>query len=265
MTIAFVDPPETAPDPSSPDFEQQMDDHLTFIRKWAPQLKLFAGEITPLVNSIATITALANNAGAWSELTGPYQGGTGVMHDGRFWFLEEAVTDITAHEPGVSGVWAQGASEVPEQFNAEHTFSAPAASVSWISPTIDLERYGHLAFVLRGLKHNAAGSTTRTLQIQVTSDGVNWSTALTISPLALSANEWHGVVHIWNRGERNAYVEARVAGATSTAAPSVASSDNAVRRMISTNANIIGVRIGVSGDSLVAGTIVPLGIGAPVA
>ena len=49
--------------------------------------------------------AAANFRGAWSSLSGALSVPASVHHAGRLWVLLTSVSDVTAHEPGVSAVW----------------------------------------------------------------------------------------------------------------------------------------------------------------
>lgn len=57
--------------------------------------------------SEANSAATANNVGAWSEQTGAASPPLSVTHSGSVWILNEAIADITASEPGVSGDWTE--------------------------------------------------------------------------------------------------------------------------------------------------------------
>lgn len=49
----------------------------------------------------------ANFRGQWNFLTGPISIPASTLWDDAYWMLIESVTDVTAHEPGISPVWRE--------------------------------------------------------------------------------------------------------------------------------------------------------------
>lgn len=76
-----------------------------------PALNVLAGqtfENAEFANQMAAQAAsLVGFLGNWDEQTGAATMPASVLHDGGFWVLMANVADITAHEPGVSVVWAE--------------------------------------------------------------------------------------------------------------------------------------------------------------
>lgn len=68
-------------------------------------------------DAAAASAQAANNishfVGRWDLLTGALDVPATTYHSGSYWALLESVADVTAHEPGVSGVWAASRQPVP--------------------------------------------------------------------------------------------------------------------------------------------------------
>lgn len=64
-----------------------------------------AGSSSTAQNAAVTAQGLANNRGAWSNLTGALNVPASVVHDGFTWLLLNNLSDVTASEPGSTNDW----------------------------------------------------------------------------------------------------------------------------------------------------------------
>lgn len=125
----------TAPDPAtmtSTEFSAAAAAYVLAQKAMVPELNTWAGQVNTVGGEVATNATTATTkaseasasadaslasaavaqgvaayAGAWSSLTGAKSVPLSVDHEGAFWILVTATSDVTADEPGVSAKWAR--------------------------------------------------------------------------------------------------------------------------------------------------------------
>lgn len=261
MTLNPLTLPGPEPIPGTPEFRERANAMGLWWPVVIPEINNVISAFNPLIANYEKIIGAANFKGLWSALSGPLTVPASVAHVGKIYVLLQDAANVAAEVPGVSSKWAEVSSGLPEQFTGAASLASLPTTVSFTDTA--LQNYRDLLFLFRGVSHNSG--STRAVQIQLSSDLTNWSTALTISTAHNNLFNWNGRVRVQERGERNVYISAELVGETSSATPVVSGSDPRVARMIATNSNIKGVRFLLDGaGAFNSGTIIPFGIGAPL-
>lgn len=122
ITVEF-DPPQ--PGDSREVFNNKAFDTVAKFNPWSQQANALALEVN---NDAATaeagaeiVNAVVNFRGAWDDLTGALSVPASCAHASGYWILLESVADVTAHEPGVSAVWAMYESDFARLSGADFT------------------------------------------------------------------------------------------------------------------------------------------------
>lgn len=122
ITVEF-DPPQ--PGDSREVFNNKAFDTVAKFNPWSQQANALALEVN---NDAATaeagaeiVNSVVNFRGAWDDLTGALSVPASCAHASGYWILLESVADVTAHEPGVSAVWAMYESDFARLSGADFT------------------------------------------------------------------------------------------------------------------------------------------------
>lgn len=155
ITVEF-DPPQ--PGDSREVFNNKAFDTVAKLNPWSQQANALALEVN---NDAATaeagaeiVNSVVNFRGAWDDLTGALSVPASCAHASGYWILLESVADVTAHEPGVSAVWAMYESDFARLSGADFTgpITVPAGASGAQVPQAQ-ETYGPKSGQLAGMRN----------------------------------------------------------------------------------------------------------------
>lgn len=122
ITVEF-DPPQ--PGDSREAFNNKAFDTVAKFNPWSQQANALALEVNDDAAAAEAgaeiVNAVVNFRGAWDDLTGALSVPASCAHASGYWILLESVADVTAHEPGVSAVWAMYDSDFARLSGADFT------------------------------------------------------------------------------------------------------------------------------------------------
>lgn len=122
ITVEF-DPPQ--PGDSREVFNSKAFDTVAKFNPWSQQANALALEVNDDAATAEAgaeiVNAVVNFRGPWDDLTGALSVPASCSHASGYWILLESVADVTAHEPGVSAVWAMYESDFARLSGADFT------------------------------------------------------------------------------------------------------------------------------------------------